>query len=177
MCFSSGPPCPGVPLDLISPNGPVCLLALIPGPVPAGTAPAQMQALEVVGYFVETQCMAVTGDLQAIVHRLNRENARAAVRVASEQQEAYRAACELAVRMGARDPSLQRVVLFGSTVPGRRYRADSDIDLAVDGGDRALLERIAADLPQSVDIIGIDELRPGIRRRVLTEGVILYEKR
>jgi len=121
--------------------------------------------------------MAVTGDLQAIVHRLNRENARAAVRVAIEQQEAYRAACELAVRMGTRDPSLQRVVLFGSTVPGRRYRTDSDIDLAVDGGDRALLERIAADLPKSVDIIGIDELRPGIRQRVLTEGIILYEKR
>ncbi|MEX2445273.1 MAG: nucleotidyltransferase domain-containing protein [Alkalispirochaeta sp.] len=119
--------------------------------------------------------MALAGDLQAIVHRLNRENARAAARVADAQREAYRAARELAVRMGTEDASVRQVILFGSTLPGRRYRNDSDIDFAVEGGDRALLERLAADGPRTVDIIGIDELRPGIRDRVLAEGEVLYE--
>jgi len=119
--------------------------------------------------------MASTSQLQAIVERLNRDNARAKADLVTAQQAAYRAACALAVRMGEADPTLRRVVLFGSTVPGRRYRADSDIDLAVEGGDRARLERIAANLRQSVDIVGMDELRPGIRERVLAEGVVLYE--
>jgi predicted nucleotidyltransferase len=119
--------------------------------------------------------MSADSDLQAIVDRLNRENARAAACLARTQRDAYQVAHALAARMGEEDPSLRRVVLFGSTVPGRRYRRDSDIDLAVEGGDRARLERLAASLQQSVDIIGLDELRPGIRERVVAEGVVLYE--
>lgn len=119
--------------------------------------------------------MASDSELQAIVDRLNRENSRARADLARAQQAAYRAACTLAARMGEEDPTLRRVVLFGSTVPGRRYRADSDIDLAVEGGDRARLERLAASLEQSVDIVRMDELRPGILERVLAEGVVLYE--
>lgn len=119
--------------------------------------------------------MTADSDLQAIVDRLNRENARAAVRLARAQQEAYRVAHALAARMGDEDPTLRRVVLFGSTLPGRKYRPGSDIDLAVEGGNRAQLERIAATVPQSVDIVRFDELRPGILERVLSEGVVLYE--
>ena len=134
-------------------------------------------SLAVTRCFVETGCMAVTGDLHAIVHRLNRENARNAARATDAQREAYSVACELAVKMGALDPTLRRVVLFGSTVPGQPYRVDSDIDLAVEGGHRAYLERLAADVPWPVDIIEMDELRPGIRHRVQAEGVVLYEKK
>jgi predicted nucleotidyltransferase len=119
--------------------------------------------------------MVPASDVQAIIDRLNRENARAAARLGRAQHAAYQAASALAARMGDEDPTLRRVVLFGSTVPGRRYRAGSDIDLAVEGGDRAHLERLAVSLPQSVDIIGMDELRPGILERVLAEGVVLYE--
>lgn len=119
--------------------------------------------------------MEPSADLRAIVDRLNRDNARAASRVADAQRLAYQAACRLAAQMGAEDSTLRRVVLFGSTLPGRRYRAGSDIDLAVEGGDRAHLERLAADLPQAVDVIGIEDLRPAIRDRVLEEGIVLYD--
>lgn len=135
----------------------------------------QTTRLDVVGGLGKTTGMVLDAELQTIVDRLNRENALDAARVANLQREAYHIACELAARMGAEDPSVQRVVLFGSTVPGRRYRRDSDIDLAVEGGDRARLERIAADASRQVQVIGMDELRPGIRDRVLTEGVVLYE--
>lgn len=114
-------------------------------------------------------------ELQAIIDRQNRENARVNERIALAQRQAYAAAAELASRMGSEDPTLRRVILFGSTLPGRRYRQDSDIDLAVEGGDRPRLERLAATLPQSVDVIALDELRPGILERVLKEGVVLYE--
>lgn len=119
--------------------------------------------------------MALDSELQAIVDRLRRENARDAASVANAQREAFRVAKALAERMGAEDRSVRRVVLFGSTLPGRRYRRESDIDLAVDGGDRAFLERLAAGASRPVDVIGLDELRDGVRDRVLKEGVILYE--
>jgi predicted nucleotidyltransferase len=119
--------------------------------------------------------MTADSDLQAIVNRLNRENARAAARQARAQRDAYHLAHALAARMGDEDPTLRRVVLFGSTLPGRSYRPGSDIDLAVEGGNRAQLERIAGELPQSVDIVGFDELRAGVLDRVLSEGVVLYE--
>mgnify|MGYP006303755635 CR=1 FL=1 len=98
-------------------------------------------------------------------------------RLARAQREAYRAAVDLAAEMGERDPTLRRVILFGSTLPGRLYRASSDIDLAVEGGDRALLERLVAGLSRPVDVIRLDDLRPGILERVLAEGVVLYEKK
>jgi len=114
-------------------------------------------------------------ELQAIIDTQNRENARVNRRIALAQRQAYDAAAELASRMGSEDPTLRRVILFGSTLPGRRYRQDSDIDLAVEGGDRPRLERLAAALNQSVDVIALDELRPGVLERVLEEGVVLYE--
>jgi len=120
--------------------------------------------------------MAGDEEVQAIVRRLNVENRRAQARAADAQRRAYETARELAARMGAEDSSLRRVILFGSTVPGGWYRADSDIDLAVDGGDRPFLERLAAGVPWSVDIVQLDDLRPGIRDRVLAEGVLLYEE-
>lgn len=113
--------------------------------------------------------------LQAIIDRQNRENARVNERIALAQRQAYTAAAELASRMGSEDPALRRVILFGSTLPGRRYRLDSDIDLAVEGGDRPRLERLASALHQSVDVIALDELRPAVFERVLEEGVVLYE--
>jgi predicted nucleotidyltransferase len=125
--------------------------------------------------FRDTEGVAMDSDLQAIVDRLNRENAQAAEQISRAQRNAFQTASELAARMGSQDPTLRRVVLFGSTIPGRRYRADSDIDLAVEGGDRAHLERIALSAPQSVDIVGMEELRPGVRERVLAEGIVLYE--
>lgn len=121
--------------------------------------------------------MALTPALEAIVDRLNRDNAQAAKWAAEAQRVAFRTARELAAKMGAADATLRRVILFGSTVPGRRYRVDSDIDLAIDGGDRTRLERLAMGVGQTVDIIEIDDLRPGIRDRVLAEGVALYEAR
>ena len=114
-------------------------------------------------------------ELQAIIDRQNRENARVNERIALAQRQAYAAAAELASRMGSEDPTLRRVILFGSTLPGRRYRLDSDIDLAVEGGDRPRLERLASELHQSVDVIALDELRPAVFERVLEEGVVLYE--
>lgn len=77
--------------------------------------------------------------------------------------------------MAEHDPTLRRVILFGSTLPGRRYRLNSDIDLAIDGGNRPVLERVAARVPQSVEIIGLEEMRPGVRERVLSEGETLYD--
>lgn len=126
-------------------------------------------------HFHDTCHMSGNADLRAIIDRQNRENATENARLARAQKAALQAATELATRMGSDDRTLRRVILFGSTIPGRHYRPGSDIDLAVEGGDRALLERLAANLSQPVDIIGLDEMRPGIRDIALAEGIVIYE--
>ena len=127
--------------------------------------------------------MGVPEELQPIVDRIRRENAVARVRLAELHEGAYHTAVSLAGEMGRQDSSLKKVILFGSALPGRVFRADSDIDLAVVGGDLPLLERIvesarAADTSGGalkVDILDLGDARPGIRERILEEGVVLYD--
>lgn len=118
--------------------------------------------------------MPLPSDLQAILDRLNRENARERAPLVTQKATAHREARALAAKMAAEDSTLRHVGLFGSILPGRRFRGDSDIHLAVEGGDRARLERLAAYLSRRVDTVAVDDLRLGVRDRVLSERVVLY---
>ncbi|MFP4212324.1 MAG: nucleotidyltransferase family protein [Alkalispirochaeta sp.] len=115
-------------------------------------------------------------DLQAIIDRSRRLKAAANARAARRRDHALQVAKDLAAEMGKQDRSVKRVILFGSLLPGRAFRGESDIDLAIDGGDMPLLERIALDADVSVDMIGLDDARPGIRERIPEEGMVLYER-
>ncbi|MFP4153634.1 MAG: nucleotidyltransferase domain-containing protein [Alkalispirochaeta sp.] len=84
-------------------------------------------------------------DLQAIIDRSRRLKAAANARAARRRDHALQVAKDLAAEMGKQDRSVKRVILFGSLLPGRAFRGESDIDLAIDGGDMPLLERIALD--------------------------------
>jgi len=76
----------------------------------------------------------------------------------------------------ARDPGLKRALLFGSAATGRGYRSDSDIDLAIEGGDLFACMAAAETSSFRVDVVELWRLPPGIRARVEEEGIILYEK-
>jgi len=69
--------------------------------------------------------MPLSGELQAIVDRLNRDNARYAEQARRAHQEAYALAGALAARLGAADPTVRRVILFGSALPGRPAHSSS----------------------------------------------------
>lgn len=76
--------------------------------------------------------------------------------------------------MGRADTKLEKVVLFGSALPGRTFRRDSDIDLAIKGGNRALLEHVVVNSSFAVDLIDLDDARPGILESIEKEGVVVY---
>ncbi|MEI6389246.1 MAG: hypothetical protein WCQ50_21785, partial [Spirochaetota bacterium] len=87
--------------------------------------------------------------LRPFIDRIRRENEIESEQVADLHVEAFEEAKRLGIEMGRADPCLRKVVLFGSALPDRDFRSDSDIDLAIVGGDRAGLERIAAASPFS----------------------------
>lgn len=102
------------------------------------------------------------------------EARRAAARRRAEQAlgVARKAAAVLRQEFGA-----ERVWLFGSLARGT-FDAASDIDLAVDGIEekaflRALGRLISLHPDFSVDLVDIREARPGLRRAIEEEGVLL----
>ena len=79
----------------------------------------------------------------------------------------------------ARKYELTSVVLFGSRARGD-YRARSDIDLAVAGGD---YDRFALDAeeetstPLSFDIVNLDKkVQPELLENIRRDGIVLYAK-
>lgn len=115
-----------------------------------------------------------TNALSFFADRIRRENAIESAKAACLHALAFDEACRLAVEMGKADPTLRTVMLFGSTLPGREYRINSDIDLAIRGGNQALLERVAEQSSFHIDIIAIEDARPGIKERIMDEGLVIY---
>ena len=113
--------------------------------------------------------------IQGIAERSARENERERKELARRLEAAREEAARLAGLM-ARDPELKRALLFGSTATGRGYRHDSDIDLAIEGGDLFACMAAAETSSFRVDVVELERLPPGIRVRVEEEGVVLYEK-
>lgn len=70
-----------------------------------------------------------------------------------------------------------RVVLFGSFAEGRAHE-NSDIDLAIIGIPDSEFYRTVAKLPtllgREVDLVDLDDVTPYFRKRVETDGVVLY---
>jgi len=91
-------------------------------------------------------------------------------------------AVESGVASAARLPSVRRIILFGSRARGDA-RSRSDVDLAVEApaaGRREWLEVVEAledaDTLLSVTVVRLDEVSDSLRRRILVEGRVLYER-
>ena len=80
-----------------------------------------------------------------------------------------------AARLAA-DPSVHRILFFGSASTGRGFRFDSDIDLAVEGGDILAHRAVAEGSTFAVDVIDILALPEPMRELLEPEGELLYEK-
>ena len=104
--------------------------------------------------------------------RQKRDNEREARR--KRAQESGR---KIALIMGSEVPELHKVIGFGSTYETwRKFREDSDIDLAVIGGDWFRLTRCIPRGEFKVSIVELDLQNPEFRKHVLEHGEILYEK-
>ncbi|MBL7075167.1 nucleotidyltransferase domain-containing protein [candidate division KSB1 bacterium] len=73
---------------------------------------------------------------------------------------------------------VKRVFLFGSLVAGRHHRL-SDIDLACEGisPDRffKVLGRLLSTMGKRVDLVDLKEVKKTLRKRIVKEGMLLYE--
>lgn len=73
----------------------------------------------------------------------------------------------------------RRVLLYGSRARGD-YSARSDIDLAVEGGDKTQLLRLRLEdtVPTLLrfDVVDLAGVSASIKEEILREGIIIYEK-
>jgi len=114
--------------------------------------------------------------LAGIIARSKKDNRREVqnvrLRLASARTEALRLAKDLSSLQG-----VLRVIHFGSSASGQNFRLDSDIDLAISGGDILESMRLAESSDYNVDIIEIDTVPSPLKEAILDQGVVLYEKR
>ncbi|MBO5570614.1 MAG: nucleotidyltransferase domain-containing protein [Oscillospiraceae bacterium] len=79
----------------------------------------------------------------------------------------------------AEEHGLLKVVLFGSRARGD-FRRESDIDLAVSGGNAEMFLLNAEETTSTLlkyDVVNLDHpLRPALREAIEREGKVLFEK-
>lgn len=83
------------------------------------------------------------------------------------------------IRRFAEEYGMTEVILFGSRARGD-FRRESDIDLAVSGGNADLF-RLAVEEQTSTllcyDVVNLDlHLQAGLREVIEKEGIVIYEK-
>jgi predicted nucleotidyltransferase len=80
--------------------------------------------------------------------------------------------------LAAEDPDLKQVFGFGSVFEEwRRFRFDSDIDLAIVGGNWSRLMRVIPESGYSVDLVELELQNQEFKNHVREKGVLLYEKK
>jgi len=113
--------------------------------------------------------------IHGIAIRTKAANEQEAEELSRRLERARVEAKALALKVSA-DPMVKRIVLFGSASTGRRFHLDSDIDLAVEGGDilshRALVEMSTF----RVDVVDLLALPLPILASIESEWEILYAK-
>jgi hypothetical protein len=83
----------------------------------------------------------------------------------------------LARDLGQADQSLEKILGFGSTFETwRQYRLDSDIDLAMCGGNWDVLWSLLPDSEFEISLIELDLQPKAFVEQVRAQGVVLYEK-
>lgn len=93
------------------------------------------------------------------------------------RQRAQSAARAIAEVMGSTDPSVERIIGFGSAFETwRTFTERSDIDLAVEGGDWFMLHRNLPVTEFEVSIVELAHQNPEFVEHVRKRGTLLYEK-
>lgn len=109
-------------------------------------------------------------DVMAAARRINEGNRRDGERCAERREAARVEARRLAADLRTRDPSIRAIWGFGSAFEvSRPFTMDSDIDLALEGGDVLKLFSATEGSAFKVDLIDIsdreDDFARGIRER------------
>ncbi|MDW7710808.1 MAG: nucleotidyltransferase domain-containing protein [Deferrisomatales bacterium] len=132
-----------------------------------------------------TESLAMGNPLSAASEQIKRAAARQ-IRLRDRRREAAharvadaRSEVERLARVFLKiDPALEKLILFGSLARGDVTTSDFDIDLAVAGSRDSFLRLVAEALnsPFDVDLVDLDAADERIRRSILRDGIVLYEK-
>jgi len=113
-------------------------------------------------------------DIEAAARRMNAENRKEDERARLRRLEAREEAARLVYRLRARDPALRRVWGFGSVFDeSRPFSMDSDIDLAIEGGDILKLVSETEGSCFKVDLIDITDSTDAFAALVREHGTLL----
>jgi predicted nucleotidyltransferase len=123
----------------------------------------------------QVQDSRAPGFLEDIARNIREHNNAEEAQARLRKMQAGKEARRLARRFVKADPSLRKVVLFGSLLPGRRFRSDSDIDLGIVGGSYVTLLRIAEASSFPVDLVCMEMLSPTVRELMEREGLVLFD--
>jgi predicted nucleotidyltransferase len=116
-------------------------------------------------------------ELRHIIETHRRLNAEARLRTQERLERARVEAKAVAERLAESDPTVTRVVLFGSVAAGRVRNENFDIDLAVEGGTLTSLWLLAEESEFSVDLVDLDSVSPAFREMVEKRGIELFSRR
>ena len=115
----------------------------------------------------------VNFDPKPYARRILIENEAVMKKIRVRQKEAVAEAERLGKAIMAADPSVRRVILFGSLAAGMPKNLHFDIDLAIDGGDPHRAMTITSDSSFKVDIVELESLAEHFRKLVLERGRVL----
>ncbi len=116
-------------------------------------------------------------DIKAAARRIRAKKEAERQEAQERRARAQEFGRRLAQRLGEADSRVVRVWGFGSTYETRRpYRLNSDLDIAVEGGDWF---RLLDEIPPSefeVSLIDLGDQRPEFIQMVRARGELLYER-
>ncbi|TVR66001.1 MAG: hypothetical protein EA427_17050 [Spirochaetaceae bacterium] len=113
--------------------------------------------------------------ISAIVAAERRRNSAHARNLAERRKALQAEARRLVPLLLACDPAITRIRLFGSVLPRRSLRLDSDLDLAVEGATRFLdLLRTVEESDYPVDLVEWETLSEPIRNVITRDAEVLY---
>jgi predicted nucleotidyltransferase len=117
-------------------------------------------------------------DIPKAAERLRRKYEAEEKSLELRRKEAFKKAEEIASVLGNSDAELEQVYGFGSVFEQwRRFRKDSDIDLAITGGNWSKLMRAIPESDFSVDLIELELQNRDFIEYVKDKGVLLYDKK
>jgi len=88
----------------------------------------------------------------------------------------------IALQVLRAEPDIKTIILFGSRAVGDHdERSDFDIAISADGIDRQKLALLRDKIGQSPTLFKIavtllESMPPALRQRVVTQGVVIYER-
>lgn len=117
-------------------------------------------------------------DIRKAADRLRRKHETEEQALHNRRKQARSKAQEIAAILGESDPEVKQIFGFGSVFePWRRFRDDSDIDLAIIGGNWSRLMSIIPESDFSIDLIELELQNREFINHVKEKGVLLYDKK